>query len=499
MKNNPQPPKLFLRFFRWYCRRGLRDSIEGDLIELYHERVKINGRRKADLLFIKDVLQLLRPHIIRTKKERKRINQHGMFRNFAARHFMKIAWRNLVKNKAFSFINIGGLAVGMATAMLIGLWIYDETSANKHHKNYETLYQVMMNQTGDGHRGTHWGTALPMGEELKNKFADFKGVAMCDYGGRHSLSYGDKKISKDGHFIGEDAISMFSFNVLNGDNNPLREPYSIVLTDETAAILFNHENPIGKIVKMDNAWDLKVTAVVAKQPKNATITFDLLLPWQLQERINPDIKNYETNWGNYSWQTFVQLNDNANPKTVNAKIKNVVLNHFPDDKLVQNTKPEIFIFPMSKWRLYSEFENGINTGGFIKYVRMFGILGFIVLIIACINFMNLSTARSERRAKEVGIRKAVGSVRGQLIGQFLNESLLISALAFLMAISIVAIILPYFNKLTEKEMSLQITNPFFWGIMIAFTLLTGLLAGSYPAFYLSSFNPVKVLKGMFRV
>lgn len=415
------------------------------------------------------------------------------------KNYFKIAWRNLTKNKVFSFINISGLAVGMAVAMLIGLWIYDEVSTDKHHQNYETLYRVMMNQTTDGRRATYWGTTLSMGEELKTKFSDFKGVAMCDWGGKHSLSFGNKKISKDGHFIGEEAIDMFSFKVLNGDKNPLHDPYSIVLTDETASILFGNEDPIGKIVKIDNAYNVKVTAVVAKQPKNATLTFDLLLPWQLQESINPDIKQYKTNWGNYSWQAFVQLNNNADPKSVNAKIKNVVLDHFPDDKLVINSKPEVFIFPMSKWRLYSEFENGVNTGGFIKYIRMFGLLGLIVLIIACINFMNLSTARSEKRAKEVGIRKVAGSVRTQLIGQFLSESVLVSVLAFLMALCIVAIALPYFNRLTEKEMSLQIANPFFWGIMILFTLLTGLLAGSYPAFYLSSFNPVKVLKGIFRV
>src|SRR6185295_12709095 len=219
-------------------------------------------------------------------------------------------------------------------------------------------------------------------------------------------------------------------------------------------------------------------------------------PFQLEETLYSYIKQYhKTNWGNNSWQVFVQLNDNADLKTVNTKIKNVVLSHFTDENTLKSIIPEVFIHPMAKWRLYSDFENGKNTGGFIKYVRMFGILGLIVLIIACINFMNLSTARSEKRAKEVGVRKAVGSGRKQLIRQFLSESMLISALAFLFALLLVAIALPYFNKLTDKAMSLQIANPLFWGIMIAFTVVTGLLAGSYPAFYLSSFNPVRVLKG----
>jgi putative ABC transport system permease protein len=412
------------------------------------------------------------------------------------KNYFKIAWRNLVKNKVYSFINIAGLAIGMAVAMIIGLWIYDEVSANKHFKNYSTLYQVMMHQTFDGKRGTQQALPFPIGEELKAKYPDFKGVAMCDWGRSHSLIYGDKKISKTGHFIGEEAVSMFSLNILNGDKNPLHEPYSIVLTDETAKILFGTENPVGKIVKMDNATNLKVTAIVPKQPKSSTLSFDYLIPFQLQEILYSYIKQYhKTNWGNNSWQTFVQLNDNADPKTVNTKIKNVVLSHFTDENTLKSIIPEVFVHPMAKWRLYSDFENGRNTGGFIKYVRMFGILGLIVLIIACINFMNLSTARSEKRAKEVGVRKAVGSGRTQLIRQFLSESMLISALAFLFALLMVAIALPYFNKLTDKAMSLQITNPLFWGIMIAFTVVTGLLAGSYPAFYLSSFNPVRVLKG----
>jgi putative ABC transport system permease protein len=414
-----------------------------------------------------------------------------MFRNY-----FKIAWRNLVKNKVYSFINIAGLATGMAVAMIIGMWIYDETSANRHFKNYQTLCQVMMHQTFDGFRGTQQALPFPIGEEMKNKYPDLKAVAMCDWGQNHSLVYGEKKMSKFGHFIGEEAIEMFSIKIFEGDKNPLHEPYSIVLTDETAKILFGNENAIGKIVKMDNQTNLKVTAVVARQPKNSSLAFDYLIPWQLQETLYSWIKQFhKTNWGNNSWQAFVQLNDNANFASVNAKIKNVVLSHFTDENTLKHIKPEVFIHPMAKWRLYSDFDNGKNTGGFIKYVRMFGILGLMVLLIACINFMNLSTARSEKRAKEVGVRKAVGSGRKQLISQFLSESMLIAALAFFLALGIVIIALPYFNKLTDKQMSLQISSPIFWIIMIAFTVITGLLAGSYPAFYLSSFSPVRVLKG----
>ena len=414
-----------------------------------------------------------------------------MFKNY-----FRTAWRNFVKNKIYSVINVVGLATGMAVAMIIGLWIYDEVSANKNFKNYDILYQVMMHQTFDGVRGTQQALPYPLGEELENKFPDFKAVAMCDWGQHHSLIYGEKKISRFGHFIGEEAVNMFSLNIRQGDKNPLHDPYSIVLTNETAQALFGSEDPIGKIVKLDNETNLKVTAVVDKEPKNSSLTFEYLIPFSIQESIYPWVKQYhKTNWGNNSWQVFVQLNKNAKEAGVDKKIKDVVISHFTDENTLKHIKPEVFIHPMSKWRLYSDFKNGKNTGGFIKYVRMFGILGLIVLLIACINFMNLSTARSEKRAKEVGVRKAVGSGRKQLINQFLSESILMSVFAFVLALGMVVLALPYFNKLTDKEMSLQLANPVFWIIMILFTVVTGLLAGSYPAFYLSSFNPVRVLKG----
>ncbi len=410
--------------------------------------------------------------------------------------YFKIAWRNLSKNKIYSIINITGLASGMAVAMIIGLWIYDEVSANKHFKNYESIYQVMMNQTFDGTRGTQTAVPYPLGEELKNNYPDFKHVVMSDWGQAHSLIYGEKKITRPGHFMSEGAVDMFSLKILDGDKNPLHEPYSVVLTDETAKALFGNEEPVGKMVKLDNQTSLKVTAIVPKQPKNSSISFDYILPFQLMERIYDWIKLYhKPNWGNNSWQIFVQANGNISAASIDNKIKNVVISHFTDDNTLNHIKPQLFLHPMAKWRLYGDFENGKNTGGFIKYVRMFGVLGLIVLLIACINFMNLSTARSEKTAKEVGVRKAVGSGKKELISRFLSESMLIASLSFVLALAIVIVTLPYFNKLTDKEMSLQISNPIFWMVMIGFTIITGLLAGSYPAFYLSSFNPVRVLKG----
>ncbi|GAB3964058.1 ABC transporter permease [Spirosoma terrae] len=488
------PPRLADRLLRLFCAPHLREEVLGDLHERYVLRVERLGKTRARRRYWRDVLAYVRPEFIKRKPDQfPTPTNTTMIRNY-----VKVAFRNLVKNKAYSAINIGGLSVGMAVAMLIGLWINDELSANKHHKHYETLYQVKMSQTFDGHRGTQDAIPFPLGEELKTKYQDFKAVAMYDRGeGQHSLVVSNQKFLKHGVFIGEDAVDMFSLTVLDGDKAPLKEPYSIVLSDETAHTLFGSQNPIGKVVKLDNSVDLKVTAVVAKQPTNATLQFDYLLPWQLQEKIYNWIGKYhKTNWGNNSWGVFVQLKDGIDPAQTNAKIKDVVLAHLSNDPNVRKlVKPALFLHPMAKWRLYSEFAEGENTGGFIRYVRLFGVFGLFILIIACINFMNLSTARSEKRAKEVGVRKAVGSGRKQLIGQFLSESTLIAILALVLALGIVLISLPAFNTLTEKTMAIEFGNPIFWAVVVVFTLFTGLLAGSYPALYLSSFNPVKILKG----
>jgi predicted permease len=488
----------------------LREEIQGDMDELFHKRAQRHGYPKARRMYVWDLLLLLHPRLWQREPDpdfrpKPRYTNYSdvsnplLFHPIMLRNYLKLAFRNLAKHKGYSAINIAGLAVGMAVAILIGIWIQDEVSANKHHKNYETLYMVKMHQTFDGKRGTQDAIPFPLGDELTSKYPDFKAVAMYERSeGNRSLIVGDQKFLKHGIYIGEDAINMFSLNILNGDKAPLKEPYSIVLTDETAHTLFGSKDPIGKIVRVDNAVDLKVTAVTAKQPANATLQFDYLLPWQLMEARHERVrKQAKTDWRNNDWGIFAQLKDGIDPAQTNAKIKDVVLTHLAsNDPTSRNqVKPEIFLHPMSKWRLYSEFTEGKNTGGFIKYVRLFAVFGLFILIIACINFMNLSTARSEKRAKEVGVRKAVGSGREQLIGQFLSESTLIAGMALVLALGVVLISLPYFNSLTEKTMAIEFGNPIFWGAVLLFTVFTGLLAGSYPALYLSSFNPVRILKG----
>lgn len=415
-------------------------------------------------------------------------------------NYLTIALRKLLKNKVYTGINIAGLAVGMAVAMLIGLWAHQELTANHHHPHFRSLYQVMMHQTFDGERSAQVALPYAMGEELRAKYPDFEAVAMCDWGDSHALAAGAQKLSRKGYYIGTDAIRMFSFPILQGDKNPLQDPYSIVLTEKTAAALFGKKDPLGQSIRLDNLAELKVTAVVAEQPHNASLQFDYLLPWDLQVKLYDWVKNSEADWSDNSFQVFVQLKTGVSPDLTNAKIKDVVLNHFTDDALMQKSiQPLVFMHPMAKWRLYGEFENGKNTGGFIRYVRLFMAFGAFVLLIACINFMNLSTARSNQQAKEVGVRKAIGSGRKRLIGQFLSESLLMSFLALSLALLIMVIALPAFNALTDKQLRIQYESPVWWGTVLIFTLFTGLLAGSYPALYLSGFNPIKILKGGFQV
>lgn len=415
------------------------------------------------------------------------------------KNYFKTAWRNLIKNKAHSFINIIGLSVGMAVAILIGLWIYDEVCYNKTFDNYSRIAQVMQNQTFNGETSTQQVLPYVMGDELRRNFgSDFKNISMATWTYDHVLAYGDNKISKKGNFMEPQITDMLSLQMTEGTRNALQDNHAILLSLSTAKALFGNENPLNKILKIDNRFDVKVSGVYKDLSYNSDfkdLTF--IGSWQLFIDNTSWVQKFSNPWSNNSFQVYVQLADKTDMQRVSAKIKDAKLKRVSGGDAA--AKPQLFLQPMSKWHLYSEFKNGVNTGGRITFVWMFGIIGFFVLLLACINFMNLSTARSEKRAKEVGIRKAVGSLRTQLIRQFFAESLLVTLFAFIVSIALVELNIPSFNQIADKQISIPWSNSFFWLTGIAFTLLTGFIAGSYPAFYLSSFNPVKVLKGTFRV
>jgi ABC-type antimicrobial peptide transport system permease subunit len=413
------------------------------------------------------------------------------------KNYFKIALRTLLRNKAFSAINIIGLSVGMAVAILIGLWIFDEMSFDKYHQKYDRLAQVMQNQTWNGVIGSQTAMPLPLAPELRAKYSgDFKNVVLSSWTFEHILAVGDKKFTKTGNYVEPKFPEMFTFKMLKGSQKGLKDPYSILISESVATALFGDTDPINKIVKVDNKTNVKVTGVYEDLPHNTTLNeVTFVLPWELYLATENWVKNSQDQWNNNSFQTFAELNPNADFDKVSAKIRLVKFNHDKQDA----AKPMVFLHPMSKWHLYSEFKDGKIAGGRIQFVWLFGIIGVFVLLLACINFMNLSTARSEKRAKEVGVRKAIGSVRSQLITQFLSESLLIVVFAFVLTLVLVTLTLPWFNALSDKKMSILWANPYFWILSISFSLITGLVSGSYPAFYLSSFDPIRVLKGTFRV
>ena len=415
------------------------------------------------------------------------------------KNYFKVAWRNLVKSKGYSAINIGGLAVGMAVAMLIGLWVYDELTFDKYHKNYDRIAQVMQHANFNGKVESQIANPALMGPEIRNKYgSDFKYVVQASWPGGHLLSLGDKHINKDGMFFEPDAPDMLTLKILKGTRAGLKDPYSIMLSESTAEAVFGKDDPINKTLKVDRTYDVKVTGVYEDLPDNTSFSnVKIIMPWQLWLIQNPWARDMQEPWGSNFSQTFAQIADNADMDKVSAKIKNVKMDNVTEEE--KKYQWVVFLQPMSKWNLYNEFKNGINTGGNIRYVRLFGIIGVFVLILACINFMNLATARSEKRAKEVGIRKTVGSMRWQLVRQFFAESYLVVLLAFVLCLILVVLLLPLFNEIAGKKIVIPWTNPVFWLSSLAFTLITGLLAGSYPALYLSSFQPLKVLKGTFRV
>jgi putative ABC transport system permease protein len=416
------------------------------------------------------------------------------------KNYFKVAFRNLIKQKGYSFINITGLATGMAVAILIGLWIWDELSYDKYHKSYDRIAQVWQNNIYNGNVQSQMANPYQMAEEIRNNFgSDFKYVLQASWNNSHILTVGEKKFNKDGYYFEPQVTEMLSLKMLKGTRDGLKEPYSILLSESTAKAYFGDTDPMNQLMRINNKHDVKVTGVYEDLPYNTFFrNMNYLLSWDLYIISNEWIKKMENPWGSNFTQTFAQLADNADMESVSVKIKDVKLNKLKEEG-DRKYKPVVFLHPMSQWHLRSEFKNGVNIGGRIEFVWLFGIIGVFVLLLACINFMNLSTARSERRAKEVGIRKSIGSVRGQLISQFFSESLVVTFLAFVLAILLVLLILPAFNEVADKKIIMPLPNPLFWLVGIGFSLFTGIVAGSYPALYLSSFNPVQVLKGTFRV
>ncbi|HEV9037831.1 MAG TPA: ABC transporter permease [Puia sp.] len=419
--------------------------------------------------------------------------QVGMFRNY-----LLTAFRHLRKDKTHSFINIAGLSIGMAVALLIGLWITDELSFSKNFGHYDRIAQVFTNTTMNGERVTGRTVPVTLAEELRKHYgSNFEQVVMTSWGNDHLLQSGTKVLTSQGSFMEEGGPEMLTLQMLQGSRDVLKQGSTIMLSRSLAAALFGNSDPMGRVVRFDNQLSLIVRGVYTDIPENSAFNeLDYIVDWQSYLAANPWVPKMNDPWGNNSWRVFVQIAPNTDMATVSARIRDAKQKNVRDEE--KKNHYALLLQPMSRWNLYSEFKNGVNTGGRIEYVWMFGIIGVFVLLLACINFMNLSTARSERRAREVGIRKAIGGLRSQLIYQFFSESMLLTLLAFGIALVLVSLSLQPFNAIAGKSVTMPWGSFSFWAAGLGFCLVTGLIAGSYPALYLSSFRPVKVLKGTAR-
>ena len=390
------------------------------------------------------------------------------------KNYLKTSLRNLLRHKGYSFINILGLTVGIATSIFILLWITDELSFDRFHANSDRIFSVMINNTyPDGRIETYPATPAQLKSAIEREIPEVELAAQYSYETELLIKHENISYNETGIYSDPALFNIFSFPIKAGSiTKPLTDTKSIAISQSLAEKLFQRENPIGKSLSIGQTHELTITSVFVDVPNNSTLQFDFVIPFELFLAENP----WTQNWGSGGLRTVVMLNSNSDE--ANHKLLNLIKKNCPDC----TTSP--FLFPYHKSRLYSEFENGINTGGRIQQVVLFGTVAILILIMACINFMNLSTARSASRSREVGIRKSIGAQKKGLIIQFISESMLLSFIALLFALVIVQLLLPLFNDVTGKLIHLDFTDPILISGTLTITFICGLLAGSYPSFVL---------------
>ena len=483
------PPKFALNFFKWFCNPDMFDYIEGDLLEEYFVRARDLGKRKADWRFIWDVLLLCRPGIIRPIGIFSHLTTLGMYKSY-----FKIGYRNLSKNKGYSFINIGGLAIGMAVALLIGLWVYDELTYNTYHKNYDRIAQVMFTAQFEENAGLETNSVVPtgLGTYLKETYStQFEDVVLVRSRLEERIfSYEEDHYIENGYYMQPEGAKLFGLEMIAGTQDGLNTLTSVLLSKSFSDKMFGDRDPIGQVVRFNEQVDLEVKGVYKDLPRNSRFhEADYFAPLDVFLYGWADLFV----WDNQNMFLFVSLHEGLSFAETSELIANSI-----NDNVDRGLDIQAFLHPMRDWHLRSEFENGqIVTSDSERFVWIFSALGIGVLFLACVNFMNLSTARSENRTKEIGVRKSMGSVRSQLVQQFLTESVLVAGFSYLAAIILIGLSISWFNDLAGKDIHIPWFNPFFWVFGLGFTLFTGLIAGSYPAIYLSSFNPIRSLKGAF--
>ena len=405
------------------------------------------------------------------------------------KNYFKIAWRNLLQNKTFSLINILGLALGMTCSLLIMLWLKDEIRKDKFHENGSRLYRVMENQFYSGDISTFPSTPGILAENIVKDVPEIEMASQMLWEEQPLFTVGNKFDKEKGRYVQKDFLRMFSFKLAKGDAaTALAKTDAIVISKNLAKKYFKDEDPIGKMIKIDNKENVMVTGVLEEISGLSSLKFDFLLHFEQWQKKN----DWAKEWGNNGPRCYVMLTPNASIDKVNAKIKGYIKSKNKDSNV------DLFLQNYGESYLYSDWDNGKQNGGRIVYVKIFSIVAIIILCIACINFMNLATARSLRRAREIGVRKVVGAGKRQLVAQFIGESLFVSFLAVCLSLLIVALIIPSFNSLTEKNLSVNFLDPSFLLILLGLTLTTGIISGSYPALFMSSLKPIIVLKGFLK-
>jgi putative ABC transport system permease protein len=489
-----QPPEFIHRFFRWFCHRDLRSYIEGDLIELYKERLSALGKFRADLAFFRDVILLFRPGIIRPVAVNQPINNVAMLKSY-----YKITLRNIVSNKAFSFINVSGLAIGMATCALIVLYVHDETGYDRHHTDAHTLYRVAAEVKGE-----KWVAGpAPLAYALKNELPEVEeATRLVRFPGAEKVLLSEEASKKqffytNVYYVDSSFFSLFTYAFKYGTPlSTLTEPSTMVISEEIANTFFPGDNPVGKVLSVGlpfGTFEYRVNGVFKNNHKKSHIPANIFLSMD-----NTDVGGWvkqQTSWAaNNIFHTYIRVREGSDVTALDDKITDVLNRNGEEDFKAAGFTKRLFLQPVSDIYLHSNLGYEIAANGNVRYLYVFGSVAAFILLIACINFMNLSTARSEKRAREVGMRKVIGARRGTLVIQFLTESCFMSILSLIIAIILINLLLPMFNQLTGRQLSL-LQFPYAYGWLIGLTFITGILAGIYPAFYLSSFKPISVLKG----
>ncbi len=493
-----QPPKRALKFLQWFCSEEHLEELEGNLIEIY-EVQSVESESKANWAFYKNVLLHFRPEYIRSFVLFPRLNHTDMYKNY-----FKIALRNLTKSKAFSAINITGLVLGMVCFLFIFLWVADEKRVDNFHKNGANLYNVYetINANGQiigGYYTLHRydeenGRSIPIAN-IKDAVPEVERVNFyatgyeLPWGHPETFQIGDQLHKLEGARASADFFKLFDYPILAGNQEtPLSDKSSLAISRKMANLFFDTPaDAIGKNIRYEDRLEFKITAVFEDIPRQSTLKFDFLINWEAHMTT--------LEWASNNVLTTLQLSETANVAQVETSINQFMQTHIDP---ASTMKMEVGLQPFKDQYLIGNFVNGKPQGGRIEYVNIFSGVAIFILLLACINFMNLATARASKRAKEVGVRKVIGSTRGNLIGQFLGESILMSLIALLLSILIVKLSLPYFNNFTGKAINLPLMEPTYWAISVGLMLITGIAAGSYPALFLSAMKPTKVLKGVFR-